>query len=81
VFWRTSRVPAGAPMQLGEKSKSCSCTVCVGPLGVQATDVFEPEHETAPPQARTATRISRWTRIAGAYRPALANGTSITLET
>jgi hypothetical protein len=47
---------------------------------VQLAGAFEPEHETAPPQAKTVTRTSRWTRIAGAYRQALTNGTSITLE-
>jgi deoxyribose-phosphate aldolase len=80
VFCKTSCVPAGAPMQVGEKAKSWSCTVCVGPLGVQLAGAFEPEHETAPPQARTPIRSHGWMRIAGAYRPALAGGTSTTLD-
>src|SRR5262249_3824634 len=51
--------------QVGEKSKSWSWTVCVGPLGVQLEGAFEPEHETAPAQTRTATRRPRTTRIGG----------------
>jgi hypothetical protein len=66
-------------MQLGENEKSCSWTVCVGPLGVQVAGAFDPEHETAPAQASRATTIHRWRRIERAYRPALATGTSITL--